>query len=101
KGPGGQLAPIRDDGVASLTPSLLGTYRVAVDGQVETRVAAPDERELDLRPRAVTTGPPEAALGERRGGVDVSGEVAMALLALTALEMALRVWTSRTGARVG
>jgi VWA domain-containing protein/aerotolerance regulator-like protein len=101
RGPGGELAPIRDDGVASLTPSLLGTYRVAVDGQVETRVAAPDERELDLRPRAVTTGPSEAALGERRGGVDVSGEVAMALLALTALEMALRVWTSRPDARVG
>ncbi len=94
-GPAGELVPSRDDGVASLTPALLGTYRVTVDGQVETRVAAPDERELDLRPRPVTAGAPETAIGERRGSVDASREVAMALLALMAIEMALRVWTSR------
>ncbi len=99
KGPGGELVPTRDaigdPSVASLTPPLLGTYRVTVDGQVEVRVAAPDERELDLRPRAVASGPNEVGLGERRGSVDASGEVAMALLALMAIEMALRVWTSR------
>ncbi len=66
-----------------------------VDGQTETRVAAPDERELDLRPRAATSSAPGAAVGERRASVDASGEVALGLLALMALEMALRLWTRR------
>jgi hypothetical protein len=94
-GPAGALVPSREDGVASLTPSLLGSYRVKVDGRTETRVAAPDERELDLRPRPVASAPPGEAIGERRASVDASGEVALALLALMALEMALRLWQRR------
>jgi hypothetical protein len=34
-------------------------------------------------------------MGERRAAVDVSGQVALALLGLVALEMALRVWSRR------
>ena len=95
-GPAGDLLPTRDDGVVSLTPALLGSYRVKVDGLSETRVAAPDERELDLRPRPPTTASgPGASVGERRASVDASGEVALALLALMALEMGLRLWTRR------
>ena len=66
-----------------------------VDGRTETRVAAPDERELDLRPRSATSSAPGASVGERRASVDASGEVALALLALMALEMGLRLWTRR------
>ena len=87
--------PARDDGVVSLTPSLLGSYRVKVDGRTETRVAAPDERELDLRPRSAASTNPGATVGERRAAVDASGEVALALLALMALEMGLRLWQRR------
>ncbi|HWX09869.1 MAG TPA: hypothetical protein VNY33_07815, partial [Gaiellaceae bacterium] len=94
-GPAGVLVPSREDGVASLTPSLLGSYRVKVDGRTETRVAAPDERELDLRPRPATSATPGEAIGERRASIDASGEVALALLALMALEMALRLWQRR------
>jgi hypothetical protein len=95
RGPSGVLASTRESGVVALTAPLLGLYKVTIDGQVEPRVAAPDERELDLRPRAVAPGAPGATLGERRGTVDMSGEVALVLLALMAVEMALRVWTGR------
>jgi len=98
-GPQGALAVGRDDGAASVVPALLGSYRVTVDGQIETRVAAPDPRELDFRPRPAGSAAPEATVGERRAAVDVSGEVALALLALTAFEMALRLWTSARDAR--
>jgi len=94
-GPSGPLVPALEDGVFSLTPALLGSYHVKVDGRAETRVAAPDERELDLRPRPAGSTVPGAAVGERRASVDASGEVALALLALMALEMALRLWTRR------
>jgi hypothetical protein len=99
-GPQGALPVGRDEGALTVVPPLLGSYRVTVDGQVETRVAAPDPRELDLRPRPA--GPAAAAAGatgERRAEVDVSGEVAIALLALMALEMALRLWTGAREAR--
>jgi Mg-chelatase subunit ChlD len=94
-GPGGALVPSRDEGAVTLTPSLLGSYRVKVDGRTETRVAAPDERELDLRPRPASATAPDAVVGERRASVDASGEVALALLALMALEMGLRLWQRR------
>ncbi|HEX3771061.1 MAG TPA: BatA and WFA domain-containing protein [Polyangiaceae bacterium] len=101
KGPRGSpaLAVIPDEGALTLVPPVLGSYRVTVDGRAETRVAAPDLHELDLRPRPAGAAAPEAKAGERRAEVDVSGEVAVALLALMALEMALRVWTSARDAR--
>ncbi len=93
QGPAGPLVVKRDNGVARVTPSLIGTYRIRVDGKVESRVAAPDVRELDLRPRAVDSSAHGRGLGERRASVDISGEVALALLALVALEIALRLWS--------
>jgi hypothetical protein len=99
-GPEGRLAVSHEEeGAVSLVAPLLGSYRVTVDGQTETRVAAPDARELDLRPRPASPNAPAASVGERRASVDVSGEIALALLALTALEMALRLWTSARDAR--
>ena len=95
-GPGGEKLPAAwDEGVPSLTPSVLGSYVVTVDGRTETRVAAPGEVELDLRPRPATPNAPGAASSERRGAVDASGDVALALLALMTFEMALRLWTRR------
>jgi hypothetical protein len=98
-GPQGLVPGDREDGTVSVSPPLLGSYRVAIDGQIETRVAAPDARELDLRPRPAGPNAPEAAVGERRASVDVSGEIALALLALMAVEMALRLWTGAREAR--
>jgi hypothetical protein len=95
QGPSGAIPVTWDEGVAHLAPPLLGTYRVVVDGKTEVRVAAPDARELDLRPRPLAPTTQADAMGERRAAVDVSGQVALALLGLVAMEMALRVWSRR------
>jgi hypothetical protein len=94
-GPDGPVPVSRDDGVPHFAPPLVGAYRIEVDGKAEARVAAPDSRELDLRPRAVAATTAGAALGERRTAVDVSGQVALALLGLVAVEMALRALSRR------
>jgi hypothetical protein len=95
EGPAGAVSVARDDGVARVVPPLVGVYRITVDGKTETRVAAPDARELDLRPRAASGGASGEGMGERRASVDVSGPIALVLLALLAAEMALRTWSRR------
>jgi hypothetical protein len=65
------------------------------DGKEELRVAAPVERELDLRPRAAKSSADPGMLGERRASVDVSWAVALVLLGLLTAEMALRVHAQR------
>jgi hypothetical protein len=96
-GPDGLLTASRDGADLRLVPEVAGDYEVRVDGRVEHRVAAPIARELDLRPRGAT-----AATGTEKGlrdtaAVDASGPVALALLALMALELGLRL-RARTGA---
>ncbi len=95
EGPGVPLATTREDGVPRLVPPLVGTYRIAVDGKTEARVATPDPREVDLRPRPAASSTAGAGVGEQRAKVDASGEVALLLLAAVAGEMALRVWSRR------
>jgi hypothetical protein len=99
KGPLGDFTPSRDDGVLRFTPSLLGPYRITIDGQTETRVASPDERELDLRPRGYASSAGAGGVGHTRAAADVSREVALAVLGLMVVEMALRLWTRRKVAR--
>jgi hypothetical protein len=90
-GPSGPIATIRDERGVRVIPPFVGSYRIAVDGKTETRVAAPVGRELDLRPRAAASKTAGIGVGERRASVDISGQVAFALLALVAFEMALRI----------
>jgi hypothetical protein len=94
-GPGGKLETVRDGDATRATPSVLGLYRIAVDGQTETRVAAAEARELDLRPRPLSSAEAGGAFGERRSAVDASGPVALVLLGLVALELALRIGVRR------
>jgi hypothetical protein len=94
-GPSGSISTAPADGQWRVVPPLIGQYRISVDGQVETRVAAPVPRELDLRPRAAASKAIGASVGERRASVDLSGHIAFALLTLVALEMALRLWSSQ------
>jgi hypothetical protein len=89
-GPAGPLEVSDDEHAPRVAPPVLGTYRISADGVSETRVAAPDPRELDLRPRLGLVTNHDAASGERRTAVDVSPHVALFLLALMVLEMALR-----------
>jgi VWA domain-containing protein/aerotolerance regulator-like protein len=91
-GPAGPVAATRDERSVRVVPPLLGSYRISVDGRVEARVASPVARELDLRPRPAASTTEGVGLGERRASVDISGQVALLLLALVALEMGLRLW---------
>jgi hypothetical protein len=94
-GPRGPIAVSREEGVSRFVPPWLGLYRISVDGKNETRVAAPVLRELDLRPRAAATTTGGEGMGERRAAVDISGQVALGLLALMAAEIVLRAWSRR------
>jgi hypothetical protein len=95
RGPGGALPPTQEEGVWRLVPELAGAYDVTVDGRSERRIAAPIARELDLRPRAAGPVAAEEQAGIRRGAVDASGPVALALLALMAVETGLRLYARR------
>jgi hypothetical protein len=94
-GPAGAVTTTRENSVFRLAPDLIGAYRITVDGKAETRVAAPVEREIDLRPRRVAPASAASGFGERRAQVDVSGQVALVLLGLAALELVLRVVSGR------
>jgi len=97
-GPGGAVAVTRDDGTLRVVPFLAGAYKVSIDGSKELRVAAPLAREIDLRPRAVTSTSTSSALGGGVAIVDVSWMVALGLLALVAAELVMRALSQRSRA---
>ncbi len=92
-GPSGRVAAIRDGGLLRLVPSLVGPYRLSVDGGKELRVAAPAAREIDLRPRAVAPAATSSSLGGGVSVVDVSWMIALVLLGLVAAETVVRSLT--------
>lgn len=92
QGPAGPIATTRDERGVRVVPPLAGVYRITVDSKAEVRVATPVERELDLRPREAASQTAGLGVGERPASVDISGHVALALLALVAVEIALRLW---------
>jgi von Willebrand factor type A domain/Aerotolerance regulator N-terminal len=94
-GPQGPIPVSREQGAARAVPPRVGLYTISLDGKSESRVAAPVSRELDLRPRAAAATTGGEGMGERRASVDISGPVALALLALVAAEIALRAWSRR------
>jgi hypothetical protein len=79
------------------TPETRGLYRVSYDKMIQSRLVVLDPSEVLAAPRSV---PPTAAAerGSGRASVDVSGETALALVSLLALELLLRVLRYR-GAR--
>ncbi len=97
EGPGGRLAALRGDGALRVVPTLIGPYRLTVDGAKELRVAAPAQRELDLRPRAVAPSATSSSLGGGVSVVDASWTIALALLALVAAELVVRAMTRPRG----
>ena len=80
-----------DEPRLSATPTRAGLYELTLDGDRTTRVAAVPEREIDLRPRKVENSARGAHLGGVASSLDASPYVALALLALLAGELALRV----------
>jgi hypothetical protein len=95
RGPKGPVQETRGDGLFRVTPPLVGLYEIVVDGKTEVRVAAPVAREIDLRPRPLAKDFRSEAVGERRAFVDISGQIALALLVLMFAEMVLRVVSTR------
>jgi hypothetical protein len=93
RGPSGVVASTREGAMVRVAPPLVGAYAVSVDGKNETRVAAPVAREMDLRPRPAAPAAGGAGLGDDHAAVDVTSYVALALLAIIAAEMALRLWS--------
>ncbi len=79
------------------SPDTRGLYRVSYDKMIQSRVVVLDPSEVLAAPRAA---PPNTATerASGRGSVDVSGETALALVSLLALELLLRVLRYR-GAR--
>jgi hypothetical protein len=89
-------APIRGEGaLARLEPDVRGVYRLELDGETSTRVVTIPAREIDLRAHPVTEGASAGALGGEAPRTDASPYVAVALLALFAIETALRVLSGR------
>ncbi len=89
-GPSGPL-PASDDGV--LVPLRAGLYAVRAGDELEARVAEIDEREVDLSPRPAPPRASHQAAGATTSRVELSPYVAWALLALLALEAAVRLLT--------
>jgi antitoxin (DNA-binding transcriptional repressor) of toxin-antitoxin stability system len=87
---------IHERGGLKLSPALVGAYHVTVDGKDELRVAAPVAKETDLRPRRTKAQGAASHLGATQARVDVSGQIAVALLALLLAEIVLRVRAQRT-----
>ena len=94
---GAKIVAARDDGALRIVPSVVGAYRLSVDGSKELRIAAPLARELDLRPRAIATTATSPDLGGGVSVVDVSWMIALVLLALVAAEIVVRAFTRQRG----
>ncbi len=91
KGPDDRpVALIRDADGTRVSPGLVGPYELMVDGRKEVRVASFPPAELDTTPRraeGVTSGASGTGV---RTQAEISWVIALALLALTALELVLR-----------
>lgn len=101
EGPSGRMEAARDEGALRLVPTLIGPYRLTVDGVKELRVAAPVPREIDLRPRAVVPRATSSALGGGVSVVDASWVVALVLLGLVTAEIVVRATTGPRGEAAG
>ena len=81
-------------GLRRATPAQAGLYELHLDADRSMRTAEIAEREIDLRPRRVEQSLPQASLGGVAGAEDISSEVALVVLALFALEIAMRAFVS-------
>ncbi len=94
-GPDGPIELVHEGGRAKLTPPVIGAYHVTIDGRDELRVAAPIAKETDFRPRRTKAQEGASRLGATQAQVDVSPQIAVALLALLLAEVVLRVRAQR------
>ena len=99
-GPRNARVPVADEGTRKVvSPDRIGSYEIWLDGDKMIRLAAPAEREVDLRPRRIVPSARAGALGGVRSKVDLSSYVAVVLLGLLFAELSLRAWSRRASAR--
>lgn len=92
RGPAGEELPSRAETNRRIfVPELLGAYELSRDGEALSRIAAPVEAEVDLRPREVADAATSERLGEVRSKVDISPWLATMLLGLMVTELGLRL----------
>jgi hypothetical protein len=97
-GPGRRALHLIEEPTAKVAvPDQIGVYDISLDGDKLTRVAAPVEREVDLRPRDVTPGARSSSLGDVHAKLDLSPYLAVVLLALLVAELTLRAVAARSG----
>jgi hypothetical protein len=100
-GPGKTEIHVTDEPTGKVVvPERIGAYEIALDGDKLVRVAAPAEREVDLRPRPASPQTKATSLGDVRSRVDLSPYIAIVLLALLVAEVALRIWARQAGTPV-
>ena len=80
----------RSPGKARITPHRAGRYDIRIGEEVESRFASIPSREVDFRPRAVAASSQDPRLGTTSTPVDISRWIALALLALLAMELGVR-----------
>ena len=97
-GPEGPVA-IRESSRENVaTPTIRGLYRVSYDKVTQSRVVVLDPNEVLIAPRAVPKNAMEA-VAKGRSAIDVSGETALFLVGLLALELLVRILRARTSRR--
>jgi len=92
EGPGGTLRtdqPAGEQQKAAI-PERAGRYRVVIDGSAETRIVGIDAKEVTTPPREPGKQQDKVLTGGIQSQVDVSSEVALALLALLLVELVIR-----------
>lgn len=93
-GPGGPLPATetaRSDGERLFTPELAGRYRVTTSEGTEERTVVLDPLEITTEPRPAGGARAGTDRAQSAPGVDVTPEVVLVLLALLAVESALRI----------
>jgi hypothetical protein len=75
----------------SATPTLRGRYSVRIDDEEQARVVTLDVAEIMSMPQPAAGGAAGAATGVTESRVDASRHVALVVLALFAVELALRM----------
>ena len=99
-GPDGPVRLVESpDRGRTATPALRGAYRLTTERGEELRTVTLDPQEITLEPAPPPTGTQSAAGAPAGQLLDVSAEVAYAILALLALELVLRA--VRVDARPG
>ncbi len=93
--PAQKMDLVEQNGRRQVVTALAGRYVARLDGEQTIRIATVPDREIDLRPRRITTAARAETLGGVQPAIDASPYVALGLLGLFAAELLLRTLGQR------